>query len=110
VAFQIDLEPCINCGLCRRACPTECIHYFTTGHRTHVIDPAYCIDCGLCAKVCPVDCISHEPLYVHDPVTLAEAKDRAKAWARRRHEREQAARATAAALARTLRPPVASRA
>ena len=108
MAFQIDLQPCINCGLCRRACPTECIHYFTTGHRTHVIDPASCIDCGLCANVCPVQCISHDPLYVHDPVTLAEAKGHAKVWARRRYEREQAAKAAATALTRSLRPVASS--
>jgi formate hydrogenlyase subunit 6/NADH:ubiquinone oxidoreductase subunit I len=108
VAYVIDLEPCINCGLCRRACPTECIHYFTTGKRTHVIDPAACINCGLCAAVCPVSCITHDPLYHHDPVALAEAKLNAKMWARRRYEREQAAKAAAAALTRTLRPPAST--
>ena len=102
MAFRIDLGPCINCGLCRRACPTECIHYFTTGRRTHVIDSAYCIDCGLCAQVCPVECIEHDPAYMHDPVVLTEAKQRARAWARRRYERERAARASAAALTRRL--------
>jgi len=102
MAFVIDLTPCINCGICRRVCPTECIHYFTTGHRTHVIDPAYCIDCGLCARECPVECISHDPEYVHDPVPLAEAKQHAKAWARRRYEREQSAKQAALATAQKL--------
>jgi formate hydrogenlyase subunit 6/NADH:ubiquinone oxidoreductase subunit I len=102
VAYTIDLGPCINCGLCRRACPTECIHYFTTGHRTHVIDPAYCIDCGICARVCPVDCISLDPTYVHDRDVLAEAKQKAKAWARRRYEREQATTVAVKALAGRL--------
>ena len=102
MAFKIDLEPCINCGLCRRSCPTECIHYFTTGKRTHVIDPAFCIDCGICAKVCPVSCIDHDVAYVHDPLPLAEAKQHAKAWARRRYERERAAKAAAQALTRRL--------
>jgi formate hydrogenlyase subunit 6/NADH:ubiquinone oxidoreductase subunit I len=108
VAFVIELEPCINCGLCRRACPTECIHFFTTGRRTHVIDPASCIDCGLCAQACPVDCISHDPAYVHEPAMLAEAKQRAKAWARNRYERERAARAAAEALTRRLAGRAAS--
>ena len=104
MAYTIDLGPCINCGLCRRACPTECIHYFTTGHRTHVIDAARCIDCGICAKVCPVECISHDMAYVHDPAPLAEAKQQAKAWARRRYERDRAAKEAAAAMARRLNP------
>lgn len=102
MAFTINLDPCINCGLCRRACPTACIHYFTTGRRTHVIDPAYCIDCGICARVCPVDCIDHDPAYVHDPITLAEAKEQARGWARRRYERDRAAKAAAQALTARL--------
>lgn len=102
MAFTIDLGPCINCGLCRRACPTECINFFTTGRRTHVIEPAACIDCGICAKVCPVDCITHDPAYVHDPVPLAQAKTHAKAWARRRYEREQAAKRNALAISQRL--------
>lgn len=102
MAFTIALEPCINCGLCRRACPTECIHYFTTGKRTHVIDPAACIDCGICAKLCPVDCISHDPTYVHDPLPLAAAKQHAKAWARTRYAREQALKANARAITERL--------
>ena len=108
MAFVIDLGPCINCGLCRRACPTECIHFFATGHRTHVIEPSACIDCGLCAKVCPVDCISHDPTYEHDLDALAAAKQHAKGWARRRYEREQAARAAAVAAARRLNPHLAT--
>jgi formate hydrogenlyase subunit 6/NADH:ubiquinone oxidoreductase subunit I len=102
VAYVIDLAPCINCGLCRRACPTECIHYFTTGRRTHVIDPAYCIDCGLCAQVCPVECISHDPTYIHDADVLADAKAKAKTWARRRYEREQAAKQSVATTVQRL--------
>lgn len=84
MAFKIDLDPCINCSLCRRACPTECITYFKTGHRTHVIDPAGCIDCDICAQVCPVNCIRPDPAYVADPVLLEAAKQKARNWARQR--------------------------
>ena len=58
----IDLAACINCGWCRRVCPTETIKYFATGHRTHVVDPDGCIDCGICMPVCPVDCIAMVPV------------------------------------------------
>lgn len=102
MAYAIDLGPCINCGLCRRACPTDTIHYFTTGRRTHVIDPAGCISCDLCAQVCPVDCISPNLDYGHDPAELAAAKDKAKAWARRRREQQLAQRAAADQLVRRL--------
>ncbi|MGH2585884.1 MAG: hypothetical protein ACRDJE_13305, partial [Dehalococcoidia bacterium] len=52
--------------------------------------------------VCPVSCIGHDPSYIHDPVPLAEAKQFAKAWARRRYEREQAAKELAIVTARRL--------
>ncbi|HEY8492214.1 MAG TPA: 4Fe-4S binding protein [Dehalococcoidia bacterium] len=102
MAYRIDLAPCINCGWCRKVCPTECIRYFTTGRRTHVIDPAMCIDCGICARVCPEDCIHPDPDYRHDPAVLAQAREKAKAWARRRYARNEAIRARAAETARRL--------
>ncbi len=101
MAVRILLEPCINCGLCRRACPTETIRFFTTGHRTHVVEPAGCIDCDICIPICPEKCIVPDETYVHDPVELAAAKERAKAWAAkqnatRKRIRERAAAAVAA--------------
>jgi len=105
VAVRIELGPCINCGLCRRACPTETIHFFTTGKRTHVVEPAGCIDCDICIPICPEACIVHDEVYVHDPAELAEAKAKAKTWASRQNElrrriRERAAGAVAAVSAR----------
>jgi ferredoxin len=94
----IDLAKCINCGWCRRVCPTETIKYFSTGHRTHVVDPDGCIDCGICPPVCPVDCIS-EVEYAVPADKLAAAKTKARAFAanqrRMKHERD-------ALIARTL--------
>ena len=77
----IDLSRCINCGWCRRVCPTETIKYFSTGHRTHVVDPDGCIDCGICPPVCPVDCIEPVPMYDVPANKLEAAKDRARAFA-----------------------------
>ena len=82
---RIDLGPCINCSLCRRACPTEAINYFSTGHRTHVVEPALCIGCDICVQVCPVDCIVEDPDYVIDPEQLERAKQKARDFAKRRH-------------------------
>jgi ferredoxin len=94
----IDLEACINCGWCRRVCPTETIKYFSTGHRTHIVEPDGCIDCGICAPVCPVDCIV--PVAYDVPAEKLEAaKVKAKAYAanqrRMRQDRD-------AIVARTL--------
>jgi len=102
MAVRIELEPCINCGLCRRACPTDTIHFFTTGRRTHVIDPAGCIDCDRCVQVCPEDCIVPNVEYVHDPVELAAAKEQAKVWAGRQNRLRRAVRERAMTAARTV--------
>lgn len=102
MAYVIDLNPCINCGLCRRTCPTDTIRYFTTGRRTHVIEPAGCINCDLCARACPVQCISPDPVYQHNPEELAAAKQKAKSWARRRYQQQQAQRAAARELVKKL--------
>ena len=84
----IDLAACINCGWCRRVCPTETIKYFSTGHRTHVVEPDGCIDCGICVPVCPVDCISAVE-YEVPVVALAEAKTKAKAFAANQRQMKQ---------------------
>jgi ferredoxin len=94
----IDLEACINCGWCRRVCPTETIKYFSTGHRTHVVEPDGCIDCGICVPICPVNCIT-PAVYEVPEMKLAAAKVKAKEFAanqrRMRQDRE-------AVIARTL--------
>jgi formate hydrogenlyase subunit 6/NADH:ubiquinone oxidoreductase subunit I len=95
MAVRIELGPCINCGLCRRACPTETIHFFTTGKRTHVIEAAGCIDCDLCVQVCPEACIVPDEEYVRDPLELAAAKLRAKAWASKRNQTTRALKSRA---------------
>jgi formate hydrogenlyase subunit 6/NADH:ubiquinone oxidoreductase subunit I len=77
----IDLSECINCGWCRRVCPTETIKYFSTGHRTHVVEPDGCIDCGICMPICPVNCIHPVSEYTVAPEKLEAAKVKAKAFA-----------------------------
>lgn len=98
----IDLAECINCGWCRRACPTETILYFTTGHRTHIVEADGCIDCGICVKVCPVDCI-HPVEYTPPAAKLEEARQKARDFAARQRrmklDREAVARRTLAKLA-----------
>ncbi|HEY8173701.1 MAG TPA: 4Fe-4S binding protein [Dehalococcoidia bacterium] len=77
----IDLAGCINCGWCRRVCPTETIKYFSTGHRTHVVEADGCIDCGICTPICPVNVIFPVDDYTPAPEKLSAAKDKAKRFA-----------------------------
>ena len=93
----IELGACINCGLCRRVCPTETIHFFSTNRRTHVVEPSGCIDCDKCVQVCPENCITYDSEYAHDPLELVAAKTKAKAWAHRQNETRQNLRARALA-------------
>lgn len=105
MAVRIDLAECINCSWCRRACPTECISYFSTGRRTHIVDPEWCIDCGICVKVCPVDCIEGDP-YRPPPDQLERAKEKARRWAARQHAAKLARKSQVAlALARLRETP-----
>ncbi len=97
---RIDVGPCINCSLCRRACPTEAIKYFSTGARTHVVDPEWCIGCDICVQVCPVDCIDEDPEYVLEPEQLERAKVKARAFAKRQHATKVARKEHALAAAR----------
>ncbi|HEY7294310.1 MAG TPA: ferredoxin family protein [Dehalococcoidia bacterium] len=104
MAYRIDPDGCINCGWCRRACPTETVVFFLTHQRTHVIKPEGCIDCAICARVCPVNVIAYDPEYQHDPLELAAAKERARAWARRQREAAQRRKSRAAAAAAAVQP------
>lgn len=99
---RIDLRTCINCGWCRRVCPTETIKYFSTGHRTHIVERDGCIDCGICVKVCPVACIYPEEYAVpEEQLDAARVKARAYAAQQRRlkQEREALVERTLAKLA-----------
>ena len=99
----IDLVACINCGWCRRVCPTETIKYFSTGHRTHVVEADGCIDCGICVPVCPVDVIFAVPGYEVPPEKLSAAQAKAKGFAakqrRLKQERDAVVERTLARLA-----------
>jgi Na+-translocating ferredoxin:NAD+ oxidoreductase subunit B len=100
---KIDLSRCINCSLCRRACPTDCIHYFSTGRRTHVVDPEGCIGCDICVQVCPVDCIDEDPTFTIEPQRLEFAKDKARAHAKAQRGIKLARQERASAAATTVR-------
>ena len=88
MTYVIDAARCINCGYCRRVCPTETIHYFDTDDFQHAIWPEGCIDCNACAPVCPVDCIAYDAENVLEGEALEGALAKAREWARARNRDE----------------------
>ena len=51
----IDLENCIQCGICWKFCPDVAIYI---ENEYPVVDYEYCKGCGLCAEECPTKCIA----------------------------------------------------
>ncbi len=53
--YQIDVDLCTGCGVCRKKCPVQAI----TGERKkpHTIDWKTCTGCGTCFDVCPFSAV-----------------------------------------------------
>ena len=54
MAYKINPDVCVCCGVCKENCPVECIKE-ADGKMT--INPDECVDCGTCAANCPVNAI-----------------------------------------------------
>src|SRR6056297_133632 len=80
--LYVNIDDCIGCNLCARACPVNCIDIETvkatddvdlgktsTGNPKRFwltrfdIDMAKCMYCDLCVHPCPTDCINMVPEY-----------------------------------------------
>lgn len=80
--LHVDIDDCIGCNLCVRACPVNCIELETvkatsdvdlgktsTGNPKRMwvtkfnIDMAKCMYCDLCVYPCPTECIYMVPEY-----------------------------------------------
>ena len=59
----LEQDKCIDCHLCAKACPVDCIEIEATHHgrvlewHKFSIDYKKCIFCEFCIPPCPVDCI-----------------------------------------------------
>lgn len=50
--IAVDIENCILCGLCARACPSDCISVDRKETKTWTINRDDCLQCGCCVDAC----------------------------------------------------------
>lgn len=55
MAFKIDKDVCVGCGVCKENCPLDCIK-LVDGKCD--INADECVECGTCASNCPVNAIA----------------------------------------------------
>ena len=57
-----DVDQCILCSMCQKACPCHCIKV-EKAERRWEIEPFMCIQCGSCVRACPTKCLTMNPAY-----------------------------------------------
>jgi len=55
ISYEIDLEKCIGCGICRKNCPQEAIE--GKAKVPHSIVQDKCIKCGICYDLCKLNAV-----------------------------------------------------
>ena len=64
--IENEVELCILCGLCQKACPCHAIEV-DKKQRLWTINPFLCITCFNCMRACPKDCLDMNPAFT--PIT-----------------------------------------
>ena len=55
-AVAIDIDGCVLCGMCQRACPTNAITVDRKAS-TWAIERMNCVQCSACVENCPPKCL-----------------------------------------------------
>jgi NADH:ubiquinone oxidoreductase subunit F (NADH-binding)/(2Fe-2S) ferredoxin len=56
IHFEIDMDKCKGCGLCRKKCPAKAI--MGVKKECHCIDDELCARCGICADTCKFNAVN----------------------------------------------------
>ena len=60
--LECDIDTCILCGMCQRACPVDAIVVDRKGG-DWTIDPYRCVQCASCVRECPKSCLTMDTAY-----------------------------------------------
>lgn len=106
--ISIEIEECILCGICQKACPAAAITV-EKDKKIWSIDRFRCVQCGSCVRECPKSCLHMETTYAPsateksiDSFVQAELSEEEKA-AQSAKEAEKAAKIKAALEAKKKR-------
>jgi formate hydrogenlyase subunit 6/NADH:ubiquinone oxidoreductase subunit I len=66
-ALEIDIDSCIFCGLCVKACPADALAV-TKAELMWSLEERRCVSCGACVVICPKKCLALSP---EPPVAFA---------------------------------------
>jgi len=131
--LYVNMDDCIGCDQCAKACPVDCITIETakalptedlgttsTGHKKRLwvtqfdIDIAKCCYCGLCVYPCPTECIKMTDVYefseydrqnlIYSFATLTPEEAAQKKAQAERYEKEQSAKRAATAAQKAAAP------